>query len=91
MRLLEGRLALRGFARRQLRRGDLTEDQRAALQAVLTNRDLREAVADEKVAEYESAIIVAGAGSPLTDFFEWLLAHADEIIALIMKLLPLFV
>jgi hypothetical protein len=51
-------------------------------------RDTYDSVYGGEVADYENAI---QAGGPLTDFFDWLMEHIDDIIALILKLLPLFI
>lgn len=73
------------FALRRLKR-KVTGDQLAAVEACLANADLCDEACCAVQEMYESQ-----AGGPLTDFLEWVLAHQDEIIALILKLLPLFV
>lgn len=78
------RVAFRFFLRAQIRRAD--GERKAALQRVLDDRELFNALVDELAAEHSQQ-----AGGPLTDFLEWLLDHADEIIALVMKIIPLFV
>lgn len=41
-------------------------------------------------AAYEDVLDAHAVASPVTDFLDWLLAHADEILALIVKIMDLF-
>lgn len=80
------KLALRLFLRGQLRRKDLSDEQRTGIQAALRDGKLLDALGEEcdaMVAQGEIAV-------DWRSFLQWLLDNADEIIALILKLLPLF-
>ena len=60
-------------------------DHKADIDAALGNSDLMAALQgalEEAKAELS--------GGPVMDFLDWLLAHADDILSLILKLLPLF-
>ena len=57
------------------------------LLVLLRNRDNFDDLQQSLEAEYGSVEL----SGKFTDFLDWLLANADEIIALILKLLPLFV
>lgn len=61
------------------------------LRASLDNPEVCEAVCGFCCDAYDAYQAEATkAGSPLTDFLEWLLAHADEIIAFIEMIIDLF-
>jgi hypothetical protein len=82
------RAALRLNVRRWKRSGKLSHDEAAAALAALAEAD-RSCVMCRAVEEH----VARQAGDVVDEIlklFEWLLDHADEIIALILKLLPLF-
>ena len=76
------RLALRRMMRKN-------PDQRSEIRQVLRDPDLLDALIEETQALAALELGAIGEGS-LMEFFEWLLANADEIFALITKLLILF-
>lgn len=59
-----------------------------AIRQVMRNRQLRRAFIAEAWTLYQADM---GEDGRLLEFFQWILDNSDEIIALIMKLLPLFV
>lgn len=75
-------------ALRRLRDRIDSEVHKTAIVTVLRNRKLRRAFVAEAWGMYQADV---GEDGRLLVFFEWLLENSDEIIALIMKLLPLFV
>ncbi len=72
-------IIFRAWLRRAHRQGKLTDEQ---LAAALAN-------ADALLAEVMDAY--KGDGSPFLDLLKFLVEHADEIIAILKILLPLFV
>lgn len=85
-RPLMRKLALRVFLRGQLRRKDLSVEQRDGIKAALKDGKLLDALGEEC-----DALSVQGEiGIDWQAFLDWLVENADEIIALILKLLPLF-
>lgn len=80
----ENRPLLRLFIRNQIaQRHDLTSEQKKILRRALNDGD----VIDSVLVEVASRPGVAKEGMP---FLDWLLEHADEIIALIVKIIGLF-
>ena len=80
-------------ALRMAKRRATDKKTKEAIDKVLSRRDnsakeIYDSVYGGEAADYEAAV---QAGGPLTDFFDWLMEHLDEIIALILKLLPLFI
>jgi hypothetical protein len=71
--------------RQALRKSQYAGLDRDKFRRILRDNDL----ADVLVEEAEGLKGVSGFGSPM-EFFQWLLDHADEIIALITKLIALF-
>lgn len=61
---------------------------RKAIKTILRNRKARKMFVAEAWGMYQDDV---GEGEGLIGFFQWLLDNQDEIIALIMKLLPLFI
>lgn len=74
------RPVLRLFIRKQLQRADVD---RAALRRAMWDDDVLDTVSDEVVTM--QAVPRDG-----MKFLDWLLEHADEILALIMKIIALF-
>lgn len=83
MQLIENRPFLRIFLRGQLRRSDLPEDTKKAIRKALNDGDVLDAVCAELAARPG----IAKEGMP---FLDWLLENADEILALIIKIIGLF-
>jgi hypothetical protein len=83
MQIIENRPFLRIFLRGQLRRSDLPEDTKKAIRKALNDGDVLDAVCAELAARPG----VAREGMP---FLDWLLENADEILALIIKIIGLF-
>lgn len=76
------RPALKLAARRWARQGKIDK---ATLREILDNDDLADAVLAEAHGMQEAE--VAG---PITDFLSWLFENQDKIIALIQKIMALF-
>lgn len=69
-----------------LSRHKATAEQKAAIDKVLASPKTLDSVYEGLHGEY-----AAQAGGKLSDFFDWLLEHQDQILALIMKILPLII
>ncbi len=80
------RIAVMRFLQVMSRRG--TPQQKGLARQVLGNRALVEMLADDCGANGEST--ATGTYGDWQSFLEWLLAHADEIFALIARLIDLF-
>ena len=74
---LAGRFRFRMFV---LRRCDA-----ATRRSLLNDSDLFDACCEGAYDQYERSL-----GGPFQDFLTWLLEHADEIIALVKKIIALF-
>lgn len=89
------RVALRMFLRRQatkaLLRGDLAKAKQ--LRAALGDDDVLDSTVDAIAAESNSKMPVQADGKivdAIIKFLQWLLDHADEILMIVLRLLPLF-
>lgn len=72
------------FVSRRARRG--TPAERKACQAALANQEIMDEACEKLHKQFRSE-----RAGPLMDFLTWLMDHADQIIAFIMKILPLFI
>ena len=84
MHNLKHQFVLQVFLRRKLRRGGLDSTQAKAVREVLADDDLSSAVA------LETQELFGRETGSIMEFLEWLLANADTIIALIVKIIDLF-
>ncbi len=81
-RMFGNRPLLRMFLRSQLRRDNLTEDQKKGIQKILKDGDAMDSVLLELAARPQAP----GDG---VKFLDWLIANADEILAIVLKIISL--
>lgn len=80
------RISFRLFLRSMSRRG--TEEQQQLAKAALADRNILDACADDCCQNFDST--ASGVYGDWQSFLEWLFDHADEIFALIARLIALF-
>jgi len=81
-RMFGNRPLLRMFLRSQLRRDNLTEDQKKGIQKILKDGDAMDSVLLEIAARPQ-------APQDGVKFLDWLIANADEILAIVLKIISL--
>ena len=81
-KMFGNRPLLRVFLRGQLRRDNLTEEQRKGIQKILRDGDAMDSVLLDIAARPQ-------APADGVKFLDWLIANADEILAIVLKIISL--
>lgn len=81
-KMFGNRPLLRVFLRGQLRRDNLTEEQKKGLQKILRDGDAMDSVLLDIAARPQ-------APADGVKFLDWLIANADEILAIVLKIISL--
>ena len=81
-KMFGNRPLLRVFLRGQLRRDNLTEEQKKGVQKILRDGDAMDSVLLDIAARPQ-------APADGVKFLDWLIANADEILAIVLKIISL--